>query len=347
MLLDIQSGGKLIAEGAYGCVFDRPLKCSRQGQRQGQGMIGKVTLQPQAEIEIKQSDFLEKNPYAKNYFTLISNTCKLSPRKTQIDADISKCDVIAEHPYKNLLQITMPYSGRSLASFKKAIDTKNIHFYEFGRHLLEAGSILLSNNIIHHDLHTGNILVKNPKTPIIIDFGLSWKAEILTEKIAEKFADSGYSPEYSHYAPELSLPEASMEGLKLNDKVFVDILEKNGTSRILERVFGIPFKKTVDGLREFTEDSTSIEKRDWLLFYKTYWPKFDAWAIGRILLRIYALLVFDPKFKDDTHQYIYRNVLVRLLQTNPRRRINVVQALALWDPSSPILKLDGVVRWSS
>ena len=343
-----QRGGKIIGEGSYGCAFDRPLVCaSKTSQGEGHGKaVGKVSLRSQAQVEIRRSEMLESIPYAKNYYALIENTCELAPRKKQTDADFGKCEVIDEFPYKDFVQIVMPYGGRSLDSMKKGINARTIHFYEFGRHWLEAGALLLSKGIIHYDLHTGNVLVKDPNTPILIDFGISWKSSILTEKTAAKLASSGYSPQYSHYAPELSLCEAVNDGLKLGDAVYRDIIEKNGTHAILEKVFGIPSKKSVEALRDFAADSTSIEKRDWLSFYKTYWPKIDAWGFGRILLRIYALMVFDPNFKDnDARTHMYKTVFIRLLHPNPRRRINVAQALALWDPNSPILKVDDVARW--
>ena len=348
-----QTGGKIIGEGSYGCAFDRPLVCSgpasasAQAQAQARSKaVGKISLRSQAEVEIKRSDLLETIPYAKNYYALIENTCELAPRKKQTDADFDKCEVVNEFPYKNLVQIVMPYGGRSLDSMKKGINAKTIHFYEFGRHWLEAGALLLSKGIVHYDLHTGNVLVKDPNTPILIDFGISWKSSILNEKTAAKLANSGYSPKHSHYAPELSLCDAINDGLKLDDRVYADIIEKNGTHAILEKVFGIPSKKSVEALREFATDSTSIEKRDWLAFFKTYWPKIDAWGFGRILLRIYALMVFDTNFKEDAARtHMYKTIFIRLLHPNPRRRINVAQALALWDPRSPILKVADVARW--
>jgi hypothetical protein len=90
-----------------------------------------------------------------------------------------------------------------------------------------------------------------------------------------------------------------------------------------------------------------VEKGDWLAFNKTYWPKFDAWAIGRILLRLYSLIVYDRAFKDDARAYMYKTVLVGLLEANPRRRLNAAQALRLWAPESALLKTEGVRKWTS
>ena len=342
-----QNGGKIIGQGSYGCVFNRPLACTGTGAKtMKKGHVGKLSLKPQAQIEIKQSNILRNIAHAADYFALIDNTCELAPRKKQHDPDFEKCEVVQDQPYQKLVQITMPYAGVSLGSMTKAIDARTIHFYEFGRHLLEAGTLLLSHGIVHFDFHTGNILIKNPNTPIVIDFGISWQSSILNEKIADKLSQAGYQPEYGHYSPEMSIPEAIVSGLTLNNNLYNDILEKNGTVKILEKVFGIPFKKSLDSFRHFAEDSTSIKSHDWLKFYKTYWPKLDAWAIGRILLRIYSLVIFDPAFKDNSRAYLYKTAISGLLQTNPRRRLNLAQALRIWDPKSPLLKLDRVIKWT-
>ena len=345
-----QTGGKMIGEGAYGCAFDHNLKCKpgttkRIDTPSNEPLIGKLALKTQALVEVKQSNILKIIPNAKDYFTIIEYACDLAPRKSQKEADMDKCGILEEKPYDKFIQLLMPYNGKSLASLKKAIDTRVIHFYEFGRHLLEAGTLLLTHGIIHYDFHTGNVLVKNPDRPIIIDFGLSWQEHTLNKKIADKHAAAGYDPKYGQYSPELSLPEAAVEGLKLNNTLYSDIIEKKGVHALLEKLYGIPSQKAVEGLAEFVADSKSLEKGDWLAFYKTYWPKFDPWAIGRILLRIYSLIVYDRTFKDDARAYMYKTALAGLLEANPRRRLNAAQALRIWDPSNSLLKTDSVRKW--
>jgi hypothetical protein len=347
-----QTGGKIIGEGAYGCAFDASLKCKpgttkRIDSPSNEPLIGKLALKTQALVEIKQSNILKVIPNAKDYFTVIEYECDLAPRKSQKEKDMDKCGVLEEKPYDKFIQLLMPYNGKSLASLKKAIDTRVIHFYEFGRHLLEAGTLLLTHGIIHYDLHTGNVLVKTPDRPIVIDFGLSWQEHTLTKKIADKHAAAGYDPKYGQYSPELSIPEAAMEGLKLNNTLYNDIIGKKGVHELLEKIYGIPSQKAVEGLADFVADSKSVEKGDWLAFNKTYWPKFDAWAIGRILLRLYSLIVYDRAFKDDARAYMYKTVLVGLLEANPRRRLNAAQALRLWAPESALLKTESARKWTS
>ena len=62
--------------------------------------------------------------------------------------------------------------------FKKFTDTPYIFYktyiYSF-YYLLNSISLLEKNNIVHNDLHTGNIMYQvNKNRPIIIDFGLSF-----------------------------------------------------------------------------------------------------------------------------------------------------------------------------
>lgn len=336
-------GGKLLGEGAYGCVFDKPLECkSELKMEKAKGHVGKLALKKQALTELKESMILGNIPGAEKYFVIINNQCALKPRKYQTEVDLKLCTIAQEKPYDNFVQLMMPYGGKSLASLKKGITSRTIDFGAFGTHLLEASALLLSNGIVHYDFHNGNILVKDARTPIIIDFGLSWQSQILSKGVAEKLAGAGYAPEYGQYSPELSIVEAMEEGIKLSDRIYRDILEKKGTWRLLEKLYGIPFEKTVSGLREFAEDSMSVKDGDWLKFYSTYWPKFDAWALGRILINLYQILVFDPQFKPNQ---TYNAVIKGLLNSNPRRRLNAAQALKLWNPASHILKNPAIAKW--
>ncbi len=342
---ETMTGGKMLGQGAYGCVFDKPLAC-KTGAVDEKGKIGKLTLKSEAKMEMKLSSILRALPNADNYFGIIFDECAIKPRKNQKDPDLNKCEIINNYGQSQYIQITMKYGGKSLDELRGRFNTKMINNYDFTRHILEAGTLLLSKGIIHNDLHMGNVLLGPTKKPMIIDFGLSYQISMLTEKNTEKLLLNKFDPKYKQHAPELSILDAVYNGISLKENIYSYILEKKKSTVILEKIWGVSFKKGVEDLKAFTVASKSIRDRDWFSFYKIYWPKLDAWAIGRILLMIYEELSFDYNFKEDaTLTPKYKEIITGLLQTTPNRRLNCAQALSILDPMNPLLKVKGVAMW--
>jgi serine/threonine protein kinase len=333
----MQYGGKILGKGSYGCVFDPPLKCISGVEKRLKGyQIGKMTTHSEAEKEIYISSVLKTIPYIENYVALVLSDCLLKPRVQQDDPDLRKCDILAKRQYGEFVQLILPYSGQAIHFFNKQIRSGAIDFYKFGCHLLEGASLLLLRGIVHFDLHKGNILVDDPNKPIIIDFGLSWRTAFLP-KIATDLADNKFEPDYAQYSPELSIPEAVNGSLQLNTSLFHEILEKKNVSRKLERVLGVPYEQTLKEFKDFIYNSQSLQTKNWLKFYQTYWPKFDAWAVGRILLDIYHVITSTRGYKPTEKDVVYAEVLRGLCTPSPKKRLTAAKALQLWNPHSPIL----------
>jgi serine/threonine protein kinase len=340
-----QHGGKLIGKGSYGCVFDPPLACKGILQKKGKGReIGKLTTKGEAKKEIYMSKLLGDVPNVNQYLTILTNSCIPKPREEQEEPDLRKCDVIVRKSDSQFIQLIMPYSGQPLTFHKKQIKSGGIDFFQFGRHLLEACTILLTHGVIHFDLHRGNILAYNINKPVIIDFGLSWHINMIN-RIAKDLASYNFEPQYAQYSPELSLPEAITHSLTINDALLEEILEKKRVSRQLETVYGVPFENILQDFKEFAYDSISLEKQNWMKYYKTYWPKFDAWSIGRILLDMYYTITTNKGYKATEKDEMYAIVLKGLCAVNPKKRLTAARALQLWDARSPLLQRTEVQPW--
>jgi hypothetical protein len=334
----IQYGGKIVGKGSYGCAFDPPLKCASGVEKQIKGhQIGKMTTRSEAEKEVYISSVLKTIPHIEKYFAVLTSDCLLKPRAQQEETDLRKCDVLAKKPYGEFVQLIVPYGGQAIHFFNKQIRAGAIDFFKFGCHLLEGTSLLLLRGIVHFDLHKGNILVNDPNQPTIIDFGLSWRSSFLP-KIAEDLAQNRFEPDYAQYSPELSIPEAVNAPLSLNTPLFHEILEKKLVSRKLELTVGVSYEQSLQELKEFVADSRSIQSKDWLKFYQTYWPKFDAWAVGRVLLDIYHVITSTRGYRPSDKDAVYMQVLRGLCTPSPKKRLTAAKALQLWNPDSPILK---------
>ena len=99
-------GGRILGQGAYGCVFTPPLLCKKKDVVKDK--VGKLTS--------------EKDAY-REYNAFLYN---------QYDKDINKCDFIKKIRNKQtkIKQLTMEYGGIDLES------VKYINFFTLFSHLL-------------------------------------------------------------------------------------------------------------------------------------------------------------------------------------------------------------------
>ena len=330
-------GGKLIAEGSYGCVFDPPLACVSGIEKKFKGhQLGKLTTRSEAEKEMYISNVLKTIPHIEKYFAVITTECNVKPRGKQQEGDFDNCEILQTKPYSKFVQIITPYAGQAIHFFNKQIRAGAIDFYKFGTHLLEGTSLLLLRGLVHYDLHKANILVNNPNEPKIIDFGFSWRVSFLPT-IAEDLLYYMFEPEHSQYAPELHIPGRFKSTDNINVNVLRTILSKKNVSRKLELTLGVPFEQSVAEYKDFIYNSRTIQGQDWLKFYQTYWPKFDAWSVGRVLLDIYQIISTVRGYKPTEKDAIYSQVIRGLCTPSPKKRLTAAEALKLWNPDSPIL----------
>jgi hypothetical protein len=73
------------------------------------------------------------------------------------------------------------------------------------------------------------------------------------------------------------------------------------------------------------------------MLWKIYWPGFDAWSIGCLIMDILKSLLLLPEFTQGPYRTKKAAVLATLrglLNPNPRDRLDCIEALALFDPGS-------------
>jgi hypothetical protein len=89
-------------------------------------------------------------------------------------------------------------------------------------------------------------------------------------------------------------------------------------------------------------ESKSFQHRNWLECWKLYWPGFDAWAIGTILLQILEIQISIPGFKESVtwkrKGELVKSVLKGLCRGHPAYRIDAAEALnLLTDGKHPLI----------
>jgi hypothetical protein len=345
-----QEGGKLLGEGSYGCVFDKPLKCvvKKKGERVRSSTkarnVGKITTPEEAYLEFSMTEHMRQVPNADNYFVLINEVCTPMSRANQTEPDLKKCEMLKDIPITETRQLTMPFAGRPLLFVPRNI--KSLDFFSIGQQLLEAGALLLTSGVVHGDLHWMNIMIQKPKKMKIIDFGVAWRPEALTlsnvYELRRVFTpESILSPDFIYVSGIQS---------KLSERTTLESIEKKTiTLTFIEKVFGISKRGQINSLERFVHSSKAIREQNWFFYYKLYWSKMDAWMIGIVLTALYIDLSMDPEFEElpeyKTKSRTCLKALEGLVKMDAGIRFDAIEALEIWAPDSPVLKQKEVVDW--
>lgn len=348
-------GGRLLGSGTYGCAFTPPLLCEGSSKKDYK-KVGKITLEPLARQEIIVANRIRRVPLASHYFLLPEpESCTPAPEAVQEEPGIQECrDDFVLHgntlEIESMKQIIEPFGGTKpfyLLFDNKSLHPKYFNFFFFMRHILEAGSTLLLAGVCHFDLHPGNLLIDNRKTVRILDFGLSFPTHNINEVVVNgrwKRLRFGKEPDAAHpqvvnsEAPELTIMNAiRRREYSVSDAVKQTVLGKP-IFKEMETYLGISKETSRDDLLQFFETSKSARERNFVALWKIYWPGFDSWAIGCILLDTLKSLILLPEFVQGpykTKKSVILAVIRGMLDPNPKDRLDCIEALALYDPGSP------------
>lgn len=347
-------GGRFLGSGTYGCAFTPPLLCKKDSKKRF-GKVGKITMDVLAEQEIHIANRIRKVPMARTYFLLPEpESCKLAPEEVQTESGIETCrnDFLAHQEDLDLTRMTQlvePFGGT--LPFYKLFDNQSLHpnqfdFFRFMRTMLEAGSTLLLAGVCHFDLHPGNMLVDKTKAVRILDFGISFSADEINDISVNgrwKRLRFGFESDASHpsihnsEAPELTVMNAIRKNeYNVEEAVKLVVLGKR-IFQDMETYLGMSRESSRDSLLNFWSSSEYAKKKNFVMLWKTYWPGFDSWSLGCILLDTLKSMLLLPQFTSGpykTKKQIVLSTLRGMLNPNPKFRLDCIEALALFDPAN-------------
>lgn len=358
-----QIGGKLLGQGLYGCVFDKPLACKTgtnrdvNGKQKSNGKakakgtnkpsVGKLsfshTIFPENELLV--GDVLSKLPNYDSYFIVATEQCTPKPRAKQTEPDLGKCEVAQSTPLPSMTQLIMPMGGKPLRLVPMTM--ANIDLFGMIQHLLEAGTLLLTKRIVHADLHMMNILVDTPSQARFIDFGLSWGPDYLTYSNVG-LLDRQFNPAITQEPPEVSYIQGLLDNLPPR-VVLGRIEDQKLVLKLVAQFFGRSKAGQMARLRRFLAESESFVQFNRYSYYKLYWSKNDAWAIGTVCMILLADIlsmtdIIETAAYRERHA-VLEKVILGLLDLDASVRFDAAEALELFAPSSSILQLPTVKEW--
>ena len=337
-------GGRLIGQGSYGCVFNPPLLCKKKQMEKGK--VGKVTREEDVLREIHAYNVLNKIKEAKDYFILADSSCTPKILDNQLDQDIDKCRFFNKVYESNLKQLSMPHGGLDL--HHHTLHNKDISLFVLMKHLLEAGSLMLLHGFVHYDIHASNIVVDKFNVPRLIDFGQSFSvSEIDIDMIEDRWKI--LTPSYTTEPPEVMVLTAIDDNNDYSvDDAIHKILPKKTILKVIEKLLKVPVSTQLKNIEHFFNTSSAIQSFNLEKVWKLYYPGFDSWGIGCLLLEYISKLIYSYEFVESSEWKLKKrnivDILRKMLDTNPKERIDCVEALSMFDPMNDIYQ-DYGIEW--
>jgi serine/threonine protein kinase len=333
------SGGELYDEGMYGCIFTPALECSKRSKKQvvedSDNTLSKLILTDAAKLEYSIGERIRKIPLWKNYFIVSESICKPAP--IQKDKQLYDCPVLNNHSLSDFSILNMPYGGIPLSIYR--INISDFNFMDFIIHFIEAGAILTMFGIVHRDIHQGNILIDDEQVPRIIDFNLS--IPVNNTVTANKLKHI-YDYKIAQEPPDSTLVNAVYRGYNY-DMVINSIIDKKIIMRKIRNLLKISEETQRQSLNEFYNQSKSVRSGDLVGWFNNYWRTVDSWAIGVNIVDLIIKLSLWSQFYTTLNKYRTKlfPVLIKLVEVNPTKRIDCIQALNYLSPNNFIIRKYG------
>ena len=351
MAIVVQSGGKLFNSGAYGCIFTPPLRCANRDKQAAtkKGKLGKLTELIDVKYEMNAAKYLGHFPESKRYFILpeVDTLCTPAPESQQVNTAVEDCKLMHTDDKKDLMQFEMEFGGNTLKSSLLSTNIDAIPFFDFMRDLLEIGAFLVLKGCVHNDMHGNNIVLDGKFKPRLIDFGRTYMHNIITPTLIGEM-NVYYNPQVNQIPPEHTAQPGVGEGVPF-ETIMSDMYTQKMPLIHAERILGVSRKQQLAEFRSFWEESKSAGAKDWVTFFKMYWPAVDSWAIGHNLIGILRRLLLSKKFTESAEwkqkQGVVKSVLKGLLKADPRRRLDALEALAMYDPMHDLVSSDSGRAW--
>jgi len=330
---------KLVNQGTFGCIYKPSFLCDGNTIKEEDYITKIQTKDDISEQEKVLGNKIKELRNASEYFAGIINTCPIELSKIE-DNELKKCEFIEKQTSNETPQeyiaSTIKYVGKQdmMDYFMERVNKPqqyvmslfHIHF-----HLLKALSQLQEANIIHYDLKSNNIMVHDvKKTPIMIDFGISFEGESKPEDATNAFYV--YGPNYSPWCVDIHLISYAFHKIKSENplqeqvqeeqiqQVIKDYMDNNSAVDTLTNTEKTEMQKA------WTEYLSSYIGQPWENLYDALWNarwSWDNYAIALIMLK-YTRGEFKIRENEFNQQYV--KMLKQIIKATPDTRLDAKNA---------------------
>ncbi len=338
-----QSGGKagpkVPLQGAYGCIVAPPIPCA-SGYKPASATpqnIMKIGKRPGIEEEVAAAHLISRIPLNRLYYVVAKgDACTITRDSLETRDELKECSSIADQALSDILAFRMKKGGEYTLS-KYNANLRHFNIYRFFQHLIEAGALLALHGIVHRDLHAENVLIDSQGTPRIIDFGQYARHN----KTPSRYNND--PPRFPQMPPDLNMMLAIGNPRQQPLNVLLgQMWEVKPIMKTISAVLGISAAQIRAKAIKFAKEDPSYKSGDYDGWWAAYWSKYDAWAIGALIaeqLRQYMKFIqFEENEYFKVNKSRIMNTIRGLLDIDPRSRLDLVEALAIWNPKSRVLQ---------
>jgi serine/threonine protein kinase len=323
-------GGQLKGQGTYGCVFQPALRCRRK-KPIDPSKVGKITSPIDAENELEIAKYLQTIPDATLYTVVAeSDSCTPLVSAKQTDPDLDECRFTEDNALQKSVQLIMPWGGVPLNQLN--LNPRTFDFFQFTEDLLAIGAFLVLNDICHFDIWGQNLLFDRKNKPRLIDFGFAFRpSEIDKFVLINRWREIGF--DHNTETPEVTVMMGILDGISPSTTAQKLQFAKPAV-QLLATLCNVNRSEWAADLVRWSNESQSFQQGDWESCWKLYWPGFDAWEIGAVLLDMLEAQVANHTFytsrawserRSDT-----QTLLRGLCRAHPAYRMDAVEALHFW-----------------
>ena len=322
------SGGKLIAEGGYGCVFSPGINCNGTTMKNKKYVSKIQRYDSSARNEIKIGKKIEELSGYGDHFVPVLKHCEIDIANIE-DKEKDKCTIFKKSKTKDFVVMKLQYiEGEDFMDYlinqKNSVQLVSNIILSFN-HLLKSLTMLESKFIVHYDLKGTNILFNvNKEIPLLIDFGLSVNILTITnEKLKNIFYV--YAPEYyiwpleTHYLCYLINKNKEPSSDELNEiaKIYVDnnkALQKNFSPDFLKKYK----KKCINQLEMYNKLSFDERVKKIL----KYWKTFDNYSLSIMYLKFLYYININGFIDNKCMHSFFQNI-----DPNPDKRLSLIETM--------------------
>lgn len=330
---------KLVNQGTFGCIYKPSFLCDGNTIKEEDYITKIQTKDDISEQEEVLGNKIKELRNASEYFAGIINTCPIELSKIE-DNELKKCEFIEKQTSNETPQeyiaSTIKYVGKQdmMDYFMERVNKPqqyvmslfHIHF-----HLLKALSQLQEANIIHYDLKSNNIMVHDvKKTPIMIDFGISFEGESKPEDATNAFYV--YGPNYSPWCVDIHLISYAFHKIK-SEKPLQEQVQEEQTQQVIKdymdnnsAVDTLTNTEKTEMQKAWTEYLSSYIGQPWENLYDALWNarwSWDNYAIALIMLK-YTRGEFKIRENEFNQQYV--KMLKQIIKATPDTRLDAKNA---------------------
>jgi serine/threonine protein kinase len=227
----------------------------------------------------------------------------------------------------NPTMLIMPYAGDPLVSWSTNLVALAQNLVPMMKHLLKGIQLYQGADIVHNDIHMGNIVVDKAGLARFIDFGLAFQKSKV-RGFEEAHHNRDFSPRLIWHPPEVQAMRILLGGLRMEDSV-EKMEEENDDLVTIGSQF--PERRSGSLLTAMTRFAGAHSSLSYGAFVRQYGFAFDCWRIGLCFWYMWNDLVawsglqFMPVWG---HRDTIQAIISGLTDFDPRSRMTVDAALA-------------------